>query len=161
MIAVLHFEPSFATCLPETLAILLSGGLVLHPAVARVTLHGSRGLAGNYRPDSDLDLSLLVPGSEPPTIDAALDNHLKAVIETTLRGWKGPVELDLAAVFPLWPCGLVCFARSAYDPAACPSGGVDCFGIYKLQKGFSGFLWGAGIRVERIYPCITIWKSPE
>ncbi len=86
--------------------------------------------------------------------------QFQEVIETTLSKWDGAVELDLALVFPIRPCGLRCFQIAAFEPELCPEGGLDCFGIYKVQKGFKGFVYNAGIQVSRIYPCITIWKNP-
>lgn len=159
MIAVRQFEPAFEACLPGTASLLRSAGLVVHPQVSQVTLHGSRGLAGNCRPDSDVDLSLLVAVESPPVIDHELEILLRDVLTVTLSHWRGPVEADLAVVFPLHPCRLACFQRKSYDPSFCTVGGTDCFGIYKVQKGFSGFVLNAGIQVERMYPCVTVWKS--
>lgn len=156
-----HFDAEIAARLPEACALLRSSRLAVHPAVTRVTLHGSRGLAGGSRPDSDIDLSLLVETPAPPPVDDALESLLREVITATLSRWQGPVEADLAAVFPLRSCGLSCFQWTDYDPALCAGLGVDCFGLYKLQKGFSGFVLGAGIRVERMYPCITVWSRQE
>jgi hypothetical protein len=159
MIEINEFDPTFAVCLPETLRILESNGLKVHPAVSQITLHGSRGLARNPRPESDLDLSLLVSFSAPPAIDDGLGKYLREVLEVTSHTWSGPVELDLAAVFPLRDCNLVCFQKATYDPAMCPTGGIDCFGLYKRQRGFSGFVLNTGIQVRRMYPCITIWRK--
>lgn len=39
--------------------------------------------------------------------------------------------------------------------------GVGCFGLYKLQKGFSGFVENAGIEVRRMYPCLKIWQRRQ
>jgi hypothetical protein len=157
LIEVTRFEESFAARLPETLTIIKSAPLVVHPLVEQVTLHGSRGLAGNFRPDSDLDLSLLVSLSEPLAASAALGEQLREVIQVTLAHWKSPAPVDLAAIYPLHPCRLACFQGAVTDHSYC-SGGVDCFGIYKIQKGFSGFVLNAGIQVERMYPLITVWK---
>ena len=60
MVRLLDLEPSFATSLPETYALVMSSGLTVHSNIASVVLHGSRGLAGGYRPDSDIDLSLIL-----------------------------------------------------------------------------------------------------
>ncbi len=159
MLTITQFSPKFAACLPETVSILQSTGLVVHPAVTQIVLHGSRGLARTFRPDSDIDLSLLVSFTTPPDINDQLEILLKKVIEVTLSNWKGPAELDLAAIFPLHPCSFACFQITTYHPSLCTLGGTDCFGIYKIQKGFSGFVINAGIQVERMYPCITIWEK--
>jgi hypothetical protein len=156
--SIRQFDPFFEASLPETSSILESANLVIHPLVAQVTLHGSRGLAGSYRPDSDIDLSLIVPFSSPPVIDRRLENQLHEVIDVTLSHWRGRIEVDLAVIFPRFSCELACFQKTTYDPAFCLTGGLDCFGIYKIQKGFSGFVLNAGIRVERMYPCITVWQ---
>ncbi len=159
MIKINEFDQEFTKCLPETCSILKSAGLVVHPSITQITLHGSRGLANTYRSDSDIDLSLLVSFSFPPAIDQNLGRQLQEVNDVTSCNWKSPVELDLAVIFPLHPCNFACFQTTKYDPSFCFQGGVDCFGIYKVQKGFSGFALNAGIRVELMYPCITIWKT--
>ncbi len=156
MIQIAEFEPSLAADLPETHALLRGANLTVHPAVSRVVLHGSRGPAGGFRPDSDIDLSLIVdlPAKiNPPVIEALM----RAVFETTRQNWRGGVEADLALVFDLRGCGLKCFDRSSWQEGLC-NGGIDCFGLYKYQKGFSGAITGAGIQVQRMYPCLRIWR---
>lgn len=154
---ILEFDPFFAACLPATYALLKAAHLTVHSSVCRVVLHGSRGLAGGYRPDSDLDLSLIVapPALLPP---AALDDLLQEVLETTLHYWQGAVEADLAAVFEVRGCGLKCFDLTAWEDSFCLLGGEDCFGLYKIQKGFRGRVENAGVQVKRMIPCLTIWK---
>jgi hypothetical protein len=151
------FQNQFATRLPETYGLLISGGLFVHPAVSRMTLHGSRGLAGGCRPDSDIDLSLLL---DPGAVSAAKDlvTLLRDVLRETLMHWRGPVELDLAAIFETRGCALKCFEVSAYDARLCDIGGLDCFGLYKVQGGFDGFVANAGVEVRRMYPCLEIWR---
>lgn len=151
------FDPSFVANLPVTAELLHRGNLIFHPAVARVVLHGSRGPAGGYRESSDVDLSLVVvpaPSGRPEL--AAL---LRQVIQTSRAAWTGLVELDLAAVFDLRDCGLRCF-EDASQERRCGHAGIDCFGLFKIQKGFSGFVEGHGIRVALIQPCMTIWRRP-
>lgn len=154
-----QFEDEFATRLPDTQSILHSGNLVIHPAVSQITLHGSRGLAGKFRPDSDIDLSLLISSTEPPEINHDFEKLCIEVLQVTLSQWKSEIELDLAVIFPIHPCRFACFQVNDYDAALCSLGGVDCFGIYKIQKGFSGFVLNAGIQVEKMYPLITVWKK--
>jgi hypothetical protein len=157
-IAIREFAPRLADCLPETHHLLMKANLYVHPAVTRIVLHGSRGLAGGFRPDSDLDLSLIV-GSGAPSGGTPPGDLLKAVLETTLNHWQDHrVEVDLAAVYDQRECGLVCFHRSAFDQDLCPTGGADCFGLSKIQKGFTGFVPDAGIQVNQMYPCLTIWR---
>lgn len=156
-----QFENEFTMQLTDTHSILQSGNLMIHPAVNQITLHGSRGLAGNPRPDSDIDLSLLVSSPIPPRIDNNLENLMRDVLDVTLSNWKSPIELDLAAIFPIRPCDFACFQVNNFDPRLCSMGGIDCFGIYKIQKGFSGFVLNAGIQVEKMYPLITIWKKNQ
>lgn len=154
MIHIQNFVPQFTLSLPDTHALLASANLVVHPSVARLVLHGSRGLAGGHRPDSDIDLSLIVdlPG------EGNLESRLHEAAKTTLDRWHSPVEVDLAILFDLKNCGLQCFDRTTWDPHFCQIGGVDCFGLYKIQKGFKGLVRNAGIQVKRMYPCIKIWQ---
>ncbi len=110
---------------------------MVHPSVSRIILHGSRGLAGGYRPDSDIDLSLIVdPLTEP--FASGRGRILHDVVETTLHHWQAAIELDLAVVFDVQHCELKCFDQTRWDERLCAKGGSDCFGLYKTQKGFKG-----------------------
>lgn len=151
------FSPVLAQCLPATYALLQHANLVVHPSVARIVVHGSRGLANCARPDSDMDLSLLVDLSAPPEL-AELEPFLHTVFVTTFNAWRSEVQLDLAVVFETRACGLRCFTQTNWRDDFCLIGGLDCFGLYKLQKGFSGLVTHAGIQVKRMYPCLEIWR---
>jgi hypothetical protein len=154
MLKVNTFETSFARLLPETHALMRSANLTVHPLVRRITLHGSRGLAGGCRPDSDIDLSLIA--DLPPGAD--MEDPLRDVLETALNSWRAAVEPDLAVVFDIRGCGLSCFDRQAWDQQVCTQGGIDCFGLYKTQRGFHGLVVNAGIQVKLMYPCLRIWQ---
>jgi hypothetical protein len=154
---VLEFEPRLASLLRATHALLRSANLVVHPSVSRLILHGSRGLAGGYRSDSDIDLSLVVdmpPGLSQPDRESLLHD----VVHTSLSQWKGTIPLDLAAVFDTQGCELKCFDQARWDEHLCAKGGVDCFGLYKVQKGFNGLVTDAGVQVKLMYPCLRIWQ---
>jgi hypothetical protein len=155
MIHIQDFHPQFSVALPGTYSLLASANLVIHPSVSRILLHGSRGLAGGHRPDSDIDLSLIV--DLPP--EGNIESKLNEVTKTSLDHWQSPTEIDLAVIFDLKKCDLKCFDPSNWDPHLCLLGGLDCFGLYKIQKGFSGLLTNAGIRVELMYPCLKIWQK--
>ena len=157
MIKVTEFEEQIPSLLPVTLALLKSANLTIHDQVRQITVHGSRGLAGCYRPDSDIDLCLIVDmGRHLP--GSGLESFLQSVLETTITNWRSSTSLDLAIVFDSRHCGLKCFGLIAFDPQACPEGGADCFGLYKTQSGFKGIVTDAGVKVKLMYPCITIWK---
>jgi hypothetical protein len=151
----MNFEPNFAQALPETYALIRSANLTVHSAVSRVTLHGSRGLAGGYRSNSDLDLSLIVEITQFPV----LENGLQEVLKTTLSSWQSDIELDLAVIFDIRNCGLGCFEQTQWSDGFCQIGGIDCFGLYKTQKGFTGLVANAGIQVKLMYPCLKIWQQ--
>ncbi len=87
-----------------------------------------------------------------------LDHLLRDVLETTLENWRSTVEPDLAAVFDIRECGLKCFCTTTFDDKLCKNGGEDCFGLYKIQKGFNGFVSPIGLQVKKLYPCLTIWQ---
>ncbi len=159
-IKVSEFEPELAEVLPETYALLKAANLTVHPAVMRITLEGSRGLAGCYRPDSDIDLTLIVDPRSLPEGLRQQGDFLRGVLLTTLKNWRGCVEADLAAVFDIRGCGLACLEKTYYEVGACGCGGIDGFGLYKIQKGFNGFVHGQGIiQLKRMYPILTIWRS--
>ena len=150
------FHPRFTARLPETHRLLMAGGLYVHEAVTRVTIHGSRGLAGSPRPDSDIDLGLVVDGrflrsaADP---EAMLDDVLGA----TRDSWRGSVELDLAAVFDRSGCGIGCLEIEGFDFAACPAT-TGCLGVYKLQRGFTGIVDPTLVDCRKMQPCLTIWE---
>lgn len=154
------FSPTLAQRLPATFALLQSANLVVHPNVARIVLHGSRGLAGGARLNSDIDLSLLV--DLPAQTDMAkLEPFLCTVLEVTLNAWQSDIELDLAVIFETRACALQCFTQTNWQEGFCSIGGLDCFGLYKVQKGFNGLVTHTGIQVKRMYPCLEIWRRPS
>lgn len=155
----LTFSPALAQHLPATYALLQAANLVVHPSVERIVLHGSRGLAGGARPDSDIDLSLIV--AVPPGSGALeRESLLRSVFETTFHAWQAEIEPDLAVVFETRACALHCFTQTSWREGLCDIGGLDCFGLYKAQKGFQGLVTNAGIQVKRMYPCLEIWRRP-
>lgn len=143
--------------LPETYQILSRANLTVHPYVYKVVLSGSRGLAGGFRPDSDIDLSLLVDGER---LEEENDRSavLRKILETTLSNWRSRVELDTAAVFAIKGCGLRCLDKEAYDDTLCKAGGTGCIGLFKIQRGFNGYVPPAGIEIRRVYPLIAVWE---
>lgn len=155
MIKVSEFESRFASLLPETYTLLVLSNLTIHPAVSHIILHGSRGPANRYRVDSDIDLSLIV---EPDQGHPNMELFLRHVFDTTKRSWKGDVELDLAVVFEIKNCDLKCFDHVVWTDEICSLGGTDCFGLYKIGKGFNGLVNNAGVQVKMMYPCIKIWQ---
>ena len=159
MIRITAFERELTRLLPETERLLRAANLSVHPRVTQVTLHGSRGLRGGFRPDSDIDLSLLVRTGQMP-IGPVLDRLLREVVETALENWESSVEPDLAAVFDVRECGLKCFCVSTFDEPLCTNGGADCFGLYKIQRGFKGFVPPVGLAIRKLYPCLMIWQCP-
>lgn len=158
MIQITEFQPQLASLLPVTHTLLKSSNLTVHPRVSRVILHGSRGPAGKYRPDSDIDLSLIV---EPPADlgQLELEDLLHDVFEVTKNHWHGNVEVDLAVSFDIRHCGLNCFEHTMWEAGICQQGGTDCFGLYKIGKGFSGLVTNAGVQVKLMYPCLKIWQK--
>ena len=154
MIRTLDFDPYFTKALPETYALIRSADLMVHPAVSRITLHGSRGLVGGYRSNSDLDLSLIVDTPQTPD----MESRLREILELTSSHWQAEIELDLAVIFDFRTCKLACFEQTSWDERFCGLGGTDCFGLYKTQRGFTGLVTNAGIQVKRMYPCLKIWE---
>jgi hypothetical protein len=158
MESLVVFTPELARLLPETHALLQAAHLVVHPAVERVALTGSRGVGGAPRLDSDVDLSLVVARAALPPDEPARQQLLRSVVETTLLAWRGPVECDLAAVYDERGCGLACFSGQRDAPPDCPQNESCRFGIYKLQKGFAGYVPWAIIELSKVYPLLEIWR---
>ena len=151
-----EFYEDLKVLLPDTYSILVSSSLEIHERVTCVVLSGSRGPKDNPRPDSDLDLSLITDITGIP--DDNLGKVLDDVTRTALDSWRGRVGLDLAVVFDAADCGLKCFYVSEWDEVMCDRG-TDCFGIYRIQNGLNGFVWNAGVRVEKVHPCMVVWRK--
>jgi hypothetical protein len=141
--------------LNETENILKNGNLVLHDSIFKIALMGSRGLAGGFRPDSDIDLGLILHPDYDPT-----EQLCREVNELTLFHWTGDIELDTVVVFDKMRCGLPCYQQVKYNSTLCDHG-KDCIGLFKIQKGFSGFVPDIGLEVKSIYPVLIIWESEE
>jgi len=148
-------EPDLRRLVPATFALLEDAGLAVHPLVRSVLLTGSRGYQGRFRQDSDIDLTLVVTGRYDPAVPASCA-PLRAVIDATRRSWRSPVELDLAVAFDTRGCGFSCFAQSP-GSSPCGRGGIDCFGVFKIGKGFDGIVSGLRIEVARMAPWLRVW----
>jgi hypothetical protein len=157
LISNLTFEPALAALLPDTHALLSSSNLTVHPSVSKIVLHGSRGLAGGCRLYSDIDLSLIVDIQRGQTSESLFLD----VTKTTLDHWQAAIEIDLAVVFDQKKCGLKCFEQTTWNQDFCQLGGMDCFGLYKIQKGFNGMVSNAGIQVRLMVPCLKIWQRVQ
>ena len=153
MVKITRFCPIFAKQLPDTNTLLVEACLWVHDAVEKITLHGSRGPQGGARPDSDMDLCLVVNSH---TLDAAKDRDalLREALNTTLNGWRSEVKLDAAAVFDKSPCGLKCLNLNEHDPNLCPET-IGCMGIFKIPDGDVS---GSAVDCSKMYPLITIWQ---
>lgn len=159
-LVISQFLPELSLLIPETEALLRIANLTLHEAVCQVTLLGSRGLAGGARPDSDIDLSLMVDVRMLPMDEPQRVQILRDILDTTLRQWRGTVDVDLAAVFDLGSCcGMRCFNERDWNDAVIRGRGMDCFGIYKIQHGFNGYVT-EGVRLDAMYPLLPIWRRP-
>ena len=153
-----EFYEELKNLLPETYTLLASSDLEIHERVTCIVLHGSRGLKNSPRTDSDLDLSLITDIADVSNND--LGKVLDKVTRITLESWQGSVRLDLAVVFDTGDCGLKCFYASEWDDSIC-NRGIDCFGIYKIQKGFGGIIENASVHVEKMYPCMVVWRRDD
>ena len=157
IIEIYDYEQGLKDTLPETYHILESASLKVHPNVRKITLHGSRGPAGGYRDDSDIDLCLVTDFVNTSFSEDELDRLLKDVLQATLDNSRCPVELDLAAAFDRNGCGLACYDVNSYDELRCKKEAMGCIGLYKIQKGFDGFVPPI-TKVSEMYPLITIWN---
>jgi hypothetical protein len=153
-----ELQPDLRLLLPETYEILRSANLVVHDAISCVTVEGSRGLRGGFRADSDVDLSLLV---RPDALGAAKNNDafLREVVGTTLDHWCSASELDTAVVFDKIGCGLLCFEVRTFADLSCGRARPDCLGVFKVQKGFDGFVPDIGLDIEKLFPILPVWRQ--
>ena len=91
VIAVTDLKAELAALCPETARLLQDAAFAVHPRVTAITLHGSRGPRGDYRPDSDVDMCLIVD-TTGVTERAELAALLRAALNTTLGNWRGAIE---------------------------------------------------------------------
>jgi predicted nucleotidyltransferase len=152
-----EYKPELKEKLPETYDILKASKIAVNPRVKKITLHGSRGLKGKFRINSDLDLCLVTDIDIQLIPEQHWDILLRRVLKTTLDNSKCPVELDVSVVFDHMGCGLRCFSVEKYEDLKCHLDASGCMGVYKLQEGFKGFMPPI-TRVEKMYPYITIWE---
>lgn len=150
-----EFKNLSRNSLTETEKILKDGNLVVDESISKIALMGSRGLLGGFRTDSDIDLGLILHPEFEPNEDTC-----RKANELTLSKWTGHIELDTAIVFDKMGCGLPCYEKQNYDPGLC-NHGKDCIGLFKIQKGFSGFVPDIGLEVKNIYPVLIIWDERE
>lgn len=146
-----EFKNLLTNNLTETEKILKESNLVVDDSVSKIALMGSRGLLGGFRPDSDIDLGLILHPDFEPNEDTC-----RKANELTLSKWAGDIELDAAIVFDKMGCGLPCYEKQEFDPGLCDYG-KDCIGLFKIQKGFFGFVPDIGLEVRNIYPILIIW----
>jgi hypothetical protein len=157
---ITKYEKAFTQNYPETARLLADSNFVVHESVGQVSLHGSRGPAQTQRVDSDVDLCLHVElDTEKPKQE--LDRMFREILDTTLAHWRGPVEVDLAVVFAQHPDGLAHFELTEYDPLVVPRTASGQFALFKTQKWFDGFVDGEEVFLEKMYPCIIIWRKPD
>ena len=157
ILRITDFSPELRKALPETYRLLKESKLKIHPNVRTITLHGSRGPAGGYRNDSDIDLSLVTDIDSTKLPEGELGQLLKRVIQTSLENNQCPVEMDVAAIFDRNNCGLSCFDIGTYNELRCNKETKGCMGIYKIQKGFNGFVPPI-VHISGIYPLMRIWN---
>ena len=129
--------------------------LVVDDSISKIALMGSRGLLGGFHPDSDIDLGFILHPDVEPNEDIC-----RQATELSLSKWKGDIELDIAIVFDKMGCGLPCYEKQEYDSGLCDHG-KDCVGLFKIQKGFSGFVPDFGLEVKNIYPFLIIWDIED
>jgi len=124
MVKIVTFEPQLAALLPVTYNLLVSSNMTVHPSVKRIILHGSRGPANKYLPESDIDLSLIVE-PEAGKGQLELEDLLHDVFDVTKIHWHGNVDVDLAVAFDVRNCSLNCFEHTLWDEGICQQGGTD------------------------------------
>ncbi len=151
---ITQFGPELAVELPDTHALLRKAHLVVHPAVASVILHGSHGRLGGARPDSDIDLAFLV---ELVDLTGDRDGLFLDILRTTFTKWRSSTEVDLAVMFDKCNCGLRCMKADGKSPAFCDHT-KGCMGLYKIQKGFNGYVPDTITDCSKIRPYMVVWR---
>jgi hypothetical protein len=153
----ISINESIKKLLPVTYEILKEANLNVHPYVYKIVLSGSRGLSNSFRENSDIDLSLL---ADIKNFDSQMNQEqiFKEILNVTINNWKSRIELDTVVVFDICNCNLDCFNHEYFYDGICKKGGIDCMGLYKIQKGFNGFVPKMGVSIKLIHPVITLWE---
>jgi hypothetical protein len=157
VISTRQFEPELTSELPDTRDLLLEANLVVHEAVSLITLHGSRGRLRGARSDSDVDLAFLV---ESDQISDNRESLFRDILKTTLQNWTGSVEVDLSVMFDKNNCDLHCMRGDGRAPVPCEDHALGCLGLYKIQKGFDGYVPDHIVDRSKITPYMIIWRNP-
>ncbi len=158
ILEITDFPHELRDTLPETYRLLKEAHLIVHSDVRRIFLHGSRGPAGGYRDDSDIDLCFLTGIDTASLPEDELSRRMRAVLMTTLENSHCPVELDLAIAYDRNDCGLSCFDVASYEELRCEKESQGCMGLYKIQKGYDGFVPPITL-VSKIFPFLMIWNK--
>ena len=141
--------------LPETYKILKSGNLVVDEKIKAVFLSGSRGPANSFKTNSDIDITMILD-NELINNPENCEEKLKQIIRYTIDNWIHEIELDTVLIYDNNHCDLKCFLEN--DISTCKCEKTDCFGLYKIQKGFKGFVPKMGIDSREVFPIVMIWK---
>lgn len=142
--------------LPATYDIIVAGNLTIDDRIKMAFISGSRGPSYCYHPKSDIDISLVLD-QEMISDPVQCENDLAEIIELTVNNWKSPVEIDIALLFTINNCDFECFYTFPED-YRCKLKSPDCFGIYKIQKGFNGFVPKRGVDIDKVFPIEMIWS---
>ena len=158
MLTINEFLPDLVDLLPETQAILADANLTVHDAVIGVNLAGSRGLAGGYRPDSDVDLTLIVDaGSCPLANRIARIGCATCCGRRSMRGAARSISTRRRFSIRATAAGCAALISASGTTRSLRGRGIDCFGIYKIQRGFDGYVT-QGVELARMYPMLPIWR---
>ena len=116
----------------------------------------SRGPSNCYHSKSDIDISMILD-KEMVNNPLQCENDLSEIIELTINNWNSPIEIDIALLFSINSCDFECFYKFP-NKHRCRIKSHDCFGIYKIQKEFEGFVPKIGIDVDKVFPIRIIWS---
>ncbi|MCL2474637.1 MAG: hypothetical protein FWF37_00650 [Chloroflexi bacterium] len=153
------YNVDFIKTLPKTYEILSSGGFNVHAAVIAVSICGSRGLKKSYAADYDIDLWMEVDIRTIPTNEELAKDFLDSVLDTTLDNWQGHLPLDIFIAFDIADCGLHCLKSAAFKQCTLNVSMTDCFGVYRRNDNFRGFLNGKECRIEKLLPFMLVWRK--
>ncbi|NHZ87382.1 MAG: hypothetical protein GWP19_16190 [Planctomycetia bacterium] len=142
--------------LPATYDIIVDGNLTFDDRIKMAFISGSRGPSNCYHPKSDIDISLVLD-QEMVNNPLQCENDLSEIIGLTVNNWNSSVEIDIALLFAINSCDFECFYTFP-DEHGCKLISPDCFGIYKIQKGFDGFVPKIGVDVDKVFPIGMIWS---
>jgi len=151
-----NYDADFIKALPKTYKILSSGGLNVHAAVTAVAVCGLRILNKSHIANYDIDLWLEIGTRTIPADEKLAKDFIDSILDTTLNNWQERLSLNIFIAFGIVNCDLCCLKTTGFKQCSINASMTDCFGVYRRDDNFHGFLNGAGCNIGDLLPFMPV-----